>query len=98
MDAAVLYGLDRIGELDQLAGRGFRVGVGASLGEFTSEGVCITDECDLKISRSLYELIIEFWTPEGNVLCFFGSIELDRIAVAGGINQHGCRGRDHSYL
>jgi hypothetical protein len=32
MDPAVLDGFDRIGDLDQLAGGGFRVGVGAVLG------------------------------------------------------------------
>ncbi len=32
MDPAVLDGFDRIGELDQLAGGGFRVGLGAVLG------------------------------------------------------------------
>jgi hypothetical protein len=41
MDAAVLDGFDRIGEFDQLARGGFRVGVGASGGEF--HGVHFSD-------------------------------------------------------
>jgi hypothetical protein len=34
MDPAVLDSFDRVGDLDQLAGCGFRVGVRASGGEF----------------------------------------------------------------
>jgi len=33
VDPAVLNGFNRIGEFEQLAGRGFRVGVGAGGGE-----------------------------------------------------------------
>jgi hypothetical protein len=33
MDTAVLHGLDRIRDLDQLSGGGFRVGVGSGQGE-----------------------------------------------------------------
>jgi hypothetical protein len=33
MNPAILYSLDRIGDLDQLAGSGFQGGVGASGGE-----------------------------------------------------------------
>lgn len=34
MDTAVLYGLDRIGDFDQLAGGDIGVGIGARLGVF----------------------------------------------------------------
>jgi hypothetical protein len=36
MNAAVLHGLDRVGDLDQLARGCFRIGVGAVVGEFQS--------------------------------------------------------------
>jgi hypothetical protein len=38
MDPAIPHGLDRIGEFDQLAGSGFRVGVGALGCEFHQAG------------------------------------------------------------
>jgi len=49
VDPAVLDGFDRVGDLDQLAGRGFRGGVGAGSGEFHGR---IESGCDVAQSKA----------------------------------------------
>jgi hypothetical protein len=49
MDAAVLHGLDRVGDLHQLARGGFWIGVGAGLDEFHhARFICQTSNLHLR--------------------------------------------------
>jgi hypothetical protein len=60
VDTAILHGLDRVGDLDQFARCGFRVGVGAGSGEFHGR---IESGCELpqsKTASSVSKACIDF--------------------------------------